>query len=91
MFTRTRHYLGPVPGRVVLSYDALARPDWIRVIHNGRVLAETPGYVSRRGGIEFDWRPPPNQRGEAYVVEVIVSSQEPRTEWSYRLSCPAGR
>ncbi|MBB5691236.1 hypothetical protein FHS88_003388 [Roseomonas alkaliterrae] len=82
--TRTRHYLGPNPGPVTLDYDTQTVPDRIEVRYRGRVIAATPGMVSGRGRIGFDWRP----QGGDYVVEVVVIGPFANTRWRYRLNCP---
>lgn len=82
--TRTRHYLGPTPGPVTLDYDTQTVPDRIEVRYRGRVIAATPGMVSGRGRIGFDWRP----QGNDHVVEVVVIGPFANTRWRYRLNCP---
>jgi hypothetical protein len=91
--TETRHFLGPNPGRVTISYNTWQQPDRIRVYHRGRLLSETPGFVSGNGTISFDWNPPPGGSPEDYVVtvEVMGTPGSPTTQWEYRLSCPGGR
>ncbi len=90
--TETRHYLGPTPGRVTLGANTLAEPDRIRVHHRGRLLSETPGFVSGPGTISFDWNPPPGGSAEDYVVTVEVTGTpgSPSTVWNYTLGCPGG-
>jgi hypothetical protein len=82
--TRTRHYLGPQAGPVTLDYDTQTVPDRIEVRYRGRVIAATPGMVSGRGRIGFDWRP----EGGDNVVEVVVIGPFANTRWRYRLNCP---
>lgn len=82
--TRTRHFLGPTPGPVSLDYDTQTVPDSIEVRYRGRVIARTPGMVSGRGRIGFDWRP----QGGDNVVEVVVIGPFANTRWRYRLNCP---
>ena len=91
--TETRHFLGPNPGRVTINYNTWQQPDRIRVYHRGRLLSETPGFVSGNGTISFDWNPPPGGSPEDYVVtvEVMGTPGSPTTQWEYRLSCPGGR
>ena len=91
--TETRHFLGPQPGRVVLDMDTLTFPDRIRVYHKGRLLSETPGFVSGRGMLTFDWTPPPGNRPEDQVVTVEVTGDPSgrNTQWRYTLGCPVGR
>jgi hypothetical protein len=90
--TETRHYLGPTPGRVTITYNPRMEPDRIRVYHRGRLLSETPGFVSGNGSISFDWRPPPGGSAEDYVVtvEVMGTPGSPSTRWDYGISCPGG-
>ena len=90
--TETRHYLGPTPGRVTLSYDARREPDRIRVFHRGRLLSETPGFVAGNGSMSFDWNPPPGSSPEDNVVTVDVTGTpgSSTTVWNYRLGCPSG-
>lgn len=90
--TETRHYLGPNPGRVTISYNTRMEPDRIRVYHRGRLLSESPGFVSGNGGISFDWNPPRGGSAEDYVVtvEVMGTPGSPSTRWDYGISCPGG-
>ena len=90
--TETRHFLGPNPGRVTITYNTRMEPDRIRVYHRGRSLAETPGFVSGNGAISFDWNPPRGGSAEDYVVtvEVMGPPGSPSTRWDYRIGCPAG-
>ncbi|WP_114377897.1 hypothetical protein [Elioraea thermophila] len=85
--TRTRHYLGPNPGRVTLRYDTLIEPDHIEVLYRGRQLATTWIPVSGRGTLSFDWRPS-GTGPEAHTVEVIVTGFGLSTRWRYTLGCP---
>ena len=89
--TDTKHYLGPRPGRVRLNYDTLRLPDRLVVTHKGRVLAQTRGFVSGGGAIEFDWNPRPNGPASDYVVNVEVTGTpgSHTTVWRYNLGCPA--
>jgi hypothetical protein len=90
--TETRHYLGPTPGRVSIPYNTRIEPDRIRVYHRGRLLSETPGFVSGNGSMSFDWNPPPGGSAEDYVVtvEVMGTPGSPSTRWDYRIGCPGG-
>ena len=90
--TETRHFLGPNPGRVTITYNTRMEPDRIRVYHRGRSLAETPGFVSGNGVISFDWNPPRGGSAEDYVVtvEVMGTPGSPSTRWDYRIGCPGG-
>jgi hypothetical protein len=90
--TETRHYLGPTPGRVSIPYNTRMEPDRIRVYHRGRLLSETPGFVSGNGAVSFDWNPPRGGSAEDYVVtvEVMGTPGSPSTRWDYRIGCPAG-
>lgn len=85
--TRTRHYLGPTPGRVTLRYDTLIEPDHIEVLYRGQQLATTWIPVSGRGSISFDWRPT-GTGPEAQTVEVVVTGFGLSTRWRYTLGCP---
>lgn len=90
--TETRHYLGPTPGRVTLAFNTRLEPDRIRVYQRGRLLAETPSFVSGGGAISFDWNPPPGSVPEDQVVTVEVTGTpgSRSTVWNYRLACPNG-
>ena len=90
--TETRHYLGPNPGRVTITYNTRIEPDRIRVYHRGRSLTETPGFVSGTGSVSFDWNPPRGGSAEDYVVtvEVMGTPGSPSTRWEYRIGCPGG-
>ena len=70
---------------MTVDYDTQTVPDSIEVRYRGRVLARTPGMVSGRGRIGFDWRP----QGGDDVVEVVVIGPFANTRWRYRLNCPA--
>jgi hypothetical protein len=90
--TETRHHLGPTRGRVTMAYNTRREPDRIRVYHRGRLLAETPGFVSGNGALSFDWNPPPGGAAEDQVVTVEVTGTpgSRSTVWNYRLGCPGG-
>jgi hypothetical protein len=90
--TETRHFLGPNPGRVTITHETFREPDRIRVYHRGRLLSETPGFVSGNGSISFDWNPPRGGSPEDYVVtvEVMGTPGSPSTRWNYRIACPGG-
>lgn len=90
--TETRHYLGPTPGRVSIPYNTRIEPDRIRVYHRGRLLSETPGFVSGTGSVSFDWNPPRGGSAEDYVVtvEVMGTPGSASTRWDYRIGCPGG-
>lgn len=90
--TETRHYLGPTPGRVSIPYNTRMEPDRIRVYHRGRLLSETPGFVSGNGAVSFDWNPPAGGSAEDYVVtvEVMGTPGSPSTRWDYSITCPGG-
>jgi hypothetical protein len=91
--TETRHFLGPTPGRVTMTYNTRIEPDRIRVYHRGRLLSETPGFVAGNGTMSFDWNPPPGGSPEDYVVtvEVMGTPGSPSTRWDYGIGCPGGR
>ena len=55
--TRNKHYLGDKPGFVGINYNLYVKPDDIKVIYRGQVLAGTGGPRSGRGGFGFDWKP----------------------------------
>ena len=91
--TETRHYLGPQAGPVRLSWDMKRFPDRIRVLHKGRQIAGSNGYVSGEDTITIPWNPPPGGTGEDYTVTIIVDGDPTgrNTEWNYSLGCPTGR
>jgi hypothetical protein len=84
--TRNKHYLGDRPGFVSINYNLYVRPDDIKVVYRGQVIASTHGPRSGRGGISFDWNPVPGD----YSVDVIVTGEMWGTRWNYALSCPRG-
>ena len=84
--TRNRHYLGDKPGFVSINYNLYVKPDDIKVIYRGQMLAGTHGPRSGRGGFGFDWRPVAGD----YSVDVIVTGEMWGTRWTYALSCPRG-
>src|SRR3981081_1482952 len=69
--TRNRHYLGDKPGFVGINYNLYVKPDDIKVIYRGQVLAGTGGPRSGRGGFGFDWKPVPGD----YSVDVVVTGE----------------
>ena len=84
--TRNKHYLGEKPGFVAINYDLYVKPDDIKVIYRGQVLAGTHGPRSGRGGFGFDWHPVAGD----YSVDVIVTGEMWGTRWRYNMSCPRG-
>jgi hypothetical protein len=84
--TRHKHYLGDKPGFVGINYDLYVKPDDIKVIYRGQVLAGTGGPRSGRGGFGFDWNPVAGD----YSVDVIVTGEMWGTQWKYAMSCPRG-
>jgi hypothetical protein len=86
---RNRHFLGDRPGRVTVRYNMLIEPDQLRVFYRGRIVVQTPGPVSGRGTVTFDWRPTPGG-ADAYVVEIEVIGRGLTTRWSYMIACPDG-
>jgi hypothetical protein len=84
--TRNKHYLGDKAGFVAINYDLYVRPDDIKVVYRGQVLAGTHGPRSGRGGFGFDWNPVAGD----YTVDVIVTGEMWGTRWKYAMSCPRG-
>ncbi|MBS0521401.1 MAG: hypothetical protein JSR90_22070 [Proteobacteria bacterium] len=84
--TRNRHYLGDKPGFVAINYNLYVKPDDIKVIYRGQVIAGTGGPRSGRGGFGFDWNPVAGD----YSVDVIVTGEMWGTRWTYTMSCPRG-
>ena len=82
--TRNRHYLGDKPGFVGINYNLYVKPDDIKVIYRGQVLAGTGGPRSGRGGFGFDWKPVAGD----YSVDVIVTGEMWGTRWTYAMTCP---
>jgi len=82
--TRNRHYLGDKPGFVGINYNLYVKPDDIKVIYRGKVLAGTGGPRSGRGGFGFDWKPVPGD----YSVDVVVTGEMWGTRWTYAMVCP---
>ena len=82
--THNKHYLGEKPGFVAINYNLFARPDDIKVIYRGKVLAGTGGPRSGRGGFGFDWKPV----GGDYSVDVVVTGEMLGTRWNYAMTCP---
>jgi hypothetical protein len=82
--TRNRHYLGDKPGFVGINYNLYVKPDDIKVIYRGQVLAGTGGPRSGRGGFGFDWRPVAGD----YSVDVVVTGEMWGTRWTYAMVCP---
>ncbi len=84
--TRNRHYLGDKPGFVAINYNLYVKPDDIKVVYRGQIIAGTGGPRSGRGGFGFDWNPVPGD----YSVDVIVTGEMWGTRWTYAMSCPRG-
>jgi hypothetical protein len=84
--TRNRHYLGDRPGFVVINYNMYVKPDDLRVVYRGQVIAGTYGPRSGRGGFGFDWHPVAGD----YSVDVIVTGELWGTRWTYAMACPRG-
>src|SRR5882672_2493063 len=82
--TRNRHYLGDKPGFVAINYNLYVKPDDIKVIYRGQVLAGTGGPRSGRGGFGFDWKPVAGD----YSVDVVVTGEMWGTRWTYAMVCP---
>ena len=82
--TRNRHYLGDRPGFVGINYNLYVKPDDIKVIYRGQVLAGTGGPRSGRGGFGFDWKPVAGD----YSVDVVVTGEMWGTRWTYAMVCP---
>ncbi|MBV8188868.1 MAG: hypothetical protein JOY64_03740 [Alphaproteobacteria bacterium] len=82
--THHRHYLGDKPGFVGINYNLYVKPDDIKVVYRGQVIAGTGGPRSGRGGFGFDWRPVAGD----YSVDVIVTGEMWGTRWTYAMSCP---
>jgi hypothetical protein len=84
--TRNKHYLGDKPGFVAINYNLYVRPDDIKVVYRGQVLAGTHGPRQGRGGFGFNWNPVAGD----YSVDVIVTGEMWGTRWTYAMSCPRG-
>lgn len=84
--THNRHYLGDKPGFVAINYNLYVKPDDIRVVYRGQVIAGTGGPRSGRGGFGFDWNPVAGD----YSVDVIVTGEQWGTRWTYAMACPRG-
>jgi hypothetical protein len=82
--TRNRHYLGDKPGFVGINYQLYVKPDDIKVIYHGQVIAGTGGPRSGRGGFGFDWKPVAGD----YSVDVVVTGEMWGTRWKYAMACP---
>ncbi|MBI2735586.1 MAG: hypothetical protein HYX38_03410 [Rhodospirillales bacterium] len=82
--TRNRHYLGDRPGFVAINYNLYVKPDDIKVVYRGQVIAGTGGPRSGRGGFGFEWRPVAGD----YSVDVIVTGEMWGTRWTYAMVCP---
>jgi hypothetical protein len=84
--TRNKHFLGDKPGFVAINYNLYVRPDDIKVMYRGQMLAGTHGPRSGRGGFGFNWNPVAGD----YSVDVIVTGEMWGTRWTYAMSCPRG-
>lgn len=81
---RNTHYLGDKPGFVIINYNLLERPDHIKVIHHGKVIASSPGPGGGRGAFGFDWKPVDG----AYSIDVVATGAMFGTRWMYAMACP---
>ena len=82
--TRNRHYLGDRPGFVAINYNLYVKPDDIKVVYRGQILAGTGGPRSGRGGFGFNWNPVAGD----YSLDVIVTGEMWGTRWTYAMVCP---
>ncbi len=82
--TRNRHYLGDRPGFVAINYNLYVKPDDIKVVYRGQIIAGTGGPRSGRGGFGFNWNPVAGD----YSVDVIVTGEMWGTRWTYAMVCP---
>ena len=72
-------------GLVVLEYNPVRVPDRIEVWYHGLLLASTPGMVSGRGRLQFNFNPILN---DPYVEVIVISNRMFPTRWGYRVNCP---
>lgn len=79
-----KHYLGDKPGFVIINYNLLERPDHIKVIHHGKVIASSPGPGGGRGSFGFDWKPVDGE----YSIDVVATGAMFGTRWMYAMACP---
>lgn len=77
--------LGGRRGLVVLEYNTVRVPDRIEVWYHGLLLASTPGMVSGRGRLQFNFNPILN---DPYVEVIVISNRMFPTRWGYRVNCP---
>jgi hypothetical protein len=82
--THNHHYLGDRPGFVAINYNLYVKPDDIKVIYRGQLLAGTGGPRSGRGGFGFNWNPVAGD----YSVDVVVTGEMWGTRWTYAMTCP---
>jgi hypothetical protein len=82
--THHLHDLGDTPGHVRITYNLYTKPDEIKVIYRGQVVAGTGRPRSGRGKFSFDWNP---MAGD-HVVDVVVTGSMWGTRWDYAMTCP---
>jgi hypothetical protein len=82
--THHLHYLGDTPGLVKITYNNYVKPDEIRVVYRGQVIAGTGAPRSGRGAFSFDWKPVAGD----YAVDVVVTGDMWGTRWKYSMACP---
>jgi hypothetical protein len=82
--THHLHYLGDTPGLTKITYNNNVKPDDIKVVYRGQVIAGTGGPRSGRGALSFDWNPVAGD----YAVDVVVTGSLWGTRWNYSMSCP---
>jgi hypothetical protein len=82
--THHLHYLGDTPGLTKITYNNNVKPDDIKVVYRGQVIAGTGGPRSGRGALSFDWNPVAGD----YAVDVVVTGSLWGTRWNYSMTCP---
>jgi hypothetical protein len=82
--THHLHHLGDTPGLTKITYNNFAKPDDIKVVYRGQVIAGTGGPRSGRGALSFDWNPVAGD----YAVDVVVTGDLWGTRWNYSMTCP---
>jgi hypothetical protein len=83
--TTTQHELGARSGWVIIKYDMLTVPDNIKVYYDDIIVAQSNGFVSGTGNIQFKYHAVP---GKPSFCIVSISAPDEDTQWEYRLNCP---
>ncbi len=78
--------LGRNPGKAVVLYDMLNRPDQMDIYCDSRLAASTGGLASGKGWLVFDYVPP--EPAGPYTCNIRISAPRDGGEWTYKTLPP---